>query len=64
MLKARFGVDFDAELRRALPFFFHPRVHPNALTAIGTAVSLVAALIAFRPRRAVGRRRAGRHHQT
>jgi CDP-diacylglycerol--glycerol-3-phosphate 3-phosphatidyltransferase len=40
VLKARFGVDFDARLRRALPFFFHPRVHPNALTAAGTLICL------------------------
>lgn len=44
MLKARFGFAFDATIRRALPFLFHPRVHPNALTLAGAAVSLVAAV--------------------
>lgn len=43
MLKSRFGFDFDGAIRRALPFLFHPRVHPNALTLIGTALSLGAA---------------------
>ena len=43
MLKARFGFEFDATIRRLLPFLFHPRVHPHALTLIGTAISLGAA---------------------
>ena len=43
MLKSRFGIEIDATIRRALPFLFHPRVHPNALTLLGTAISLVAA---------------------
>lgn len=44
MLKSRFGFDFDATIRRALPFLFHPRVHPHALTLLGTSISLAAAL--------------------
>jgi phosphatidylglycerophosphate synthase len=43
VLKSRFGFEFDATIRRALPFLFHPRVHPNALTLLGTLISLVAA---------------------
>ncbi len=43
MLKSRFGFDFDATIRRALPFLFHPRVHPNVLTLAGAVVSLAAA---------------------
>lgn len=43
MLKSRFGFDFDATIRRALPFLFHPRIHPNVLTLLGTAISLAAA---------------------
>lgn len=44
MLKSRVGFAFDAAIRRALPFLFHPRVHPNALTLVGTAISLAAAV--------------------
>ena len=40
MLKARFGHDFDERIARALPFLFHPRVHPNALSVLGLGVSL------------------------
>ncbi|MEN8161957.1 MAG: CDP-alcohol phosphatidyltransferase family protein [Myxococcota bacterium] len=40
MLKARFGHDFDARIERALPFLFHPRVHPNALSVAGLLVSI------------------------
>jgi CDP-diacylglycerol--glycerol-3-phosphate 3-phosphatidyltransferase len=43
VLKARFGFEFDAAIRRFLPFLFHPRVHPHALTLIGSAISLGAA---------------------
>ncbi len=43
MLKSRFGFEFDTTIRRVVPFLFHPRVHPNALSAVGTAVSLLAA---------------------
>jgi phosphatidylglycerophosphate synthase len=43
VLKSRFGTDLDTTIRRAAPFLFHPRVHPNALTALGTAISLGAA---------------------
>jgi len=43
VLKSRFGIELDATLRRALPFLFHPRVHPNALTLLGAAISLLAA---------------------
>lgn len=44
MLKSRFGFAFDATIRRATPFLLHPRVHPNALTLLGTAISLAAAV--------------------
>jgi phosphatidylglycerophosphate synthase len=44
VLKSRFGFDFDATIRRAAPFLIHLRVHPNALTLLGTAVSLAAAV--------------------
>ncbi len=54
MLKSRFGFEFDATIRRAAPLLFHPRVHPNALTLFGTAISLVAA-VAF----AAGELRSG-----
>jgi CDP-diacylglycerol--glycerol-3-phosphate 3-phosphatidyltransferase len=40
VLKARFGHDFDERIERALPFLFHPRVHPNALSVVGLGVSL------------------------
>jgi CDP-diacylglycerol---glycerol-3-phosphate 3-phosphatidyltransferase len=40
MLKARLGHDFDDRIARAVPFLFHPRVHPNALSLLGVAVSL------------------------
>jgi phosphatidylglycerophosphate synthase len=43
VLKSRFGFEFDASIRRAAPFLFHPRVHPNALTLLGTVISLAAA---------------------
>ncbi len=43
MLKSRFGFEFDATIRRAAPLLFHPRVHPNALSVLGAAISLVAA---------------------
>jgi CDP-diacylglycerol--glycerol-3-phosphate 3-phosphatidyltransferase len=43
VLKARFGYDFDERIARALPFLFHPRVHPNALSLVGLAVSLTGA---------------------
>jgi CDP-diacylglycerol--glycerol-3-phosphate 3-phosphatidyltransferase len=43
VLKARFGFEFDATIRRFLPFLFHPRIHPHALTLLGTAISLGAA---------------------
>jgi phosphatidylglycerophosphate synthase len=44
VLKSRFGFRFDATIRRAAPFLFHPRIHPNALTLLGTAISLLAAV--------------------
>jgi phosphatidylglycerophosphate synthase len=44
VLKARFRFEFDATIRRALPFLLRLRVHPNALTLAGSAVSLVAAV--------------------
>jgi phosphatidylglycerophosphate synthase len=44
VLKSRFGFQFDATIRRAAPFLFHPRIHPNALTLLGTAISLLAAV--------------------
>jgi phosphatidylglycerophosphate synthase len=40
VLKARFGFGFDGAIRRVAPFLFHPRIHPHALTLLGTAVSL------------------------
>jgi CDP-diacylglycerol--glycerol-3-phosphate 3-phosphatidyltransferase len=40
VLKARLGHDFDERIARAVPFLFHPRVHPNALSLLGVAVSL------------------------
>lgn len=40
MLKARLGYDFDERIARAVPFLFHPRVHPNALSLAGVLVSL------------------------
>jgi CDP-diacylglycerol--glycerol-3-phosphate 3-phosphatidyltransferase len=43
LLKARFGHDFDARIARLLPFLFHPRVHPNALSLVGLAVSVAGA---------------------
>jgi phosphatidylglycerophosphate synthase len=43
VLKSRFGSELDAHIRRAVPFLFHPRVHPNALTLLGTLISLAAA---------------------
>lgn len=43
MLKSRFGFELDPAIRRALPFLLHARVHPNALTVAGTAISLGAA---------------------
>lgn len=43
MLKARLGHDFDERIARAVPFLFHPRVHPNALSVLGVAISLLGA---------------------
>jgi phosphatidylglycerophosphate synthase len=43
VLKSRFGLELDAHIRRAAPFLLHPRVHPNALTLLGTLISLAAA---------------------
>jgi phosphatidylglycerophosphate synthase len=43
VLKARLGTDFDERIFRAVPFLFHPRVHPNALSVLGVAVSLLGA---------------------
>ncbi len=40
VLKARLGHDFDDRIARAVPFLFHPRVQPNALSLLGVAVSL------------------------
>jgi CDP-diacylglycerol--glycerol-3-phosphate 3-phosphatidyltransferase len=40
VLKARLGHDFDERIARALPFLFHPRVHPNALSVLGVLISL------------------------
>ena len=40
MLKARLGHDYDERIARALPFLFHPRVHPNVLSVLGVVVSL------------------------
>ena len=40
MLKARLGHDYDERIARALPFLFHPRVHPNVLSLLGVVVSL------------------------
>lgn len=43
MIKAKFGARLDVWVRRCFPFLFHRRLSPNALTLIGTAVSLAAA---------------------
>jgi CDP-diacylglycerol--glycerol-3-phosphate 3-phosphatidyltransferase len=43
VLKARFGHDFDERIARTLPFLFHPRVHPNAVSVVGVGVSLAGA---------------------
>jgi len=43
VLKARLGHDFDERIARAVPFLFHPRVHPNVLSVLGVVVSLVGA---------------------
>jgi CDP-diacylglycerol--glycerol-3-phosphate 3-phosphatidyltransferase len=43
VLKARLGTDFDERIARTVPFLFHPRIHPNALSVLGVAVSLVGA---------------------
>jgi len=43
VLKARFGHDFDERIARILPFLFHPRVHPNAVSVVGLGVSLAGA---------------------
>ena len=43
MLKSRLGLAFDTRLLRAAPFLAHPRVHPNLLTLVGAAVSLLGA---------------------
>jgi phosphatidylglycerophosphate synthase len=43
VLKARYGFELDAAIRRVVPFLFHPRIRPNALTLLGTGISLWAA---------------------
>jgi CDP-diacylglycerol--glycerol-3-phosphate 3-phosphatidyltransferase len=40
VLKARLGHDLDERIARAVPFLFHPRVHPNALSVLGVVISL------------------------
>ena len=42
MIKARFGDRLDGWLESALPFLFRRAINPNALTVIGTAVSVGA----------------------
>ena len=42
MIKARFGDRLDGWLEAALPFLFRRPVNPNALTVIGTAISIGA----------------------
>lgn len=42
MIKARFGDRLDGWLESALPFLFRRAINPNALTVIGTAVSVAA----------------------
>lgn len=43
MIKAKLGDRIDGWLHRALPFLFRWRVNPNALTALGAGISLLAA---------------------
>jgi CDP-diacylglycerol--glycerol-3-phosphate 3-phosphatidyltransferase len=54
VLKARLGHDYDERIARALPFLFHPRVHPNALSLAGLAVSLGGAFAFAEGRFALG----------
>lgn len=42
MIKARFGDRLDGWLESALPFLFRRAINPNALTVVGTAVSVGA----------------------
>jgi CDP-diacylglycerol--glycerol-3-phosphate 3-phosphatidyltransferase len=42
VIKARFGDRLDGWLETALPFLFRRSINPNALTVIGTAVSIGA----------------------
>jgi hypothetical protein len=42
VIKARFGDRLDGWLEVALPFLFRRRINPNALTVIGTAISIAA----------------------
>jgi CDP-diacylglycerol--glycerol-3-phosphate 3-phosphatidyltransferase len=42
VIKARFGDRLDGWLEAALPFLFRRSINPNALTVIGTAVSIGA----------------------
>lgn len=44
MIKARFGDRLDGWLESALPFLFRRSINPNALTVIGTAVSIGAGI--------------------
>jgi phosphatidylglycerophosphate synthase len=44
VLKARFGADFDRVVLGVFPFISRIRIQPDTLTALGVAVSLVAAL--------------------
>lgn len=44
MIKARLGDRLDAWLKAALPFLFHRPLDPNALTVLGTVVSLGASV--------------------
>jgi phosphatidylglycerophosphate synthase len=42
VIKARFGVELDRILLRAFPFLARVRLHPDVLTALGVAASLLA----------------------
>ena len=44
MIKARFGDRLDPWIHRLFPFLFWRPLHPDALTAIGVCVSIVAAI--------------------
>lgn len=44
MIKARFGDRLDGWLEAALPFLFRRSINPNALTVIGTSISIGAGI--------------------